>query len=106
MSRVIISKGKAYDNEQITVSSTAIGFTASKVKHESNDNIHPILASFSISDADIRIQLDGTDPTSTTGYLARSGTSIEITGESDIRNFKAIRDDSTDAVLDVIYFKD
>jgi hypothetical protein len=103
---VIISEGNAYDSEAITVSTTAIGFAAAKIKSESNGTIHPISAVFSTEDADIRISTDGTDPTASVGLLIETGTIVAIKGESDIRNFKAIRDAGTDAVINVTYFKD
>jgi hypothetical protein len=96
---------KSYDAEAITVSSTAIGFTAAKVKHESNNSIHPREAIFNVEDDAIRFRLDGTDPDASTGHLVNAGETIKITGEADIRAFKAIRV-TTDASIFVHYFKD
>jgi hypothetical protein len=96
---------KSYDAEQITVSSAAIGFTAAKIKHESNGSIHPREAMFSVETDQIRFRLDGTDPTAAIGHLASAGETIKVTGEADIRAFRAIRV-STDATIFATYFKD
>jgi hypothetical protein len=96
---------KAYDAEAITVSSTAIGFTASKVVHASNGSIHPREAIFRVETDEIRFRLDGTDPDASTGHLASAGETIKITGEADIVAFRAIRV-TNDASIFAHYFKD
>lgn len=96
---------KAYDAESITVSNTAIGFTAAKIKHESNGSIHPREAVFVVETDAIRFRVDGTDPDASTGHLVQAGSTIKIIGETDMRAFKAIRV-TTDAALFVHYFKD
>jgi hypothetical protein len=96
---------KAYDAEAITVSNTAIGFTAAKVTHASNGSIHPREATFTVETDQIRFRLDGTDPDASTGHLVNAGETIKIIGEADILAFRAIRV-TTDATIFAHYFKD
>ncbi len=95
---------KAYDYEQITVSSTAVGLTTSKIEPANGPRAAKVL--IYVSGAQIRFRVDGTDPTSTSGMVIDAGSYFEVIGYHDISNFKAIRTGSTDATLDVIYFKE
>jgi hypothetical protein len=52
-----------------------------------------------------RYTFDGTAPeASTTGHLAAGSSSFTIIGFNAIKNFKAIRDGGSDAVIHVTYF--
>ena len=84
--------------EQITVSSTAIGVTASLIK---NGNYEVKSATITAEGGSIRVRTDGTNPTSAVGHLIQDGDIIELDSHDDIVNFKAIRKDSTDGVLNV-----
>ena len=54
----------------------------------------------------IRYTFDGTNPVAAaTGHYAAAGTEIFISGYANVKNFKAIRDGSTDAAIGVTYFK-
>lgn len=88
---------KQIASETITVSSTAVGFTAAKIEGA-------LFAECYLESADIRIWLDGTAPTSSTGRLIFDGTPFQIWDRSNMVNFKAIRTGSTDAKLTVMFF--
>lgn len=96
---------KAYAGEDVTVSTTAIGFTVALVKHADNGSIHPRTAIFRVETDEIRVRMDGTAPTASVGLLVSAGETIKITGEADILAFRAIRV-TTDATFFAQYFKD
>ena len=88
----------AEDYESITVSTTAIGITESKMKRGAN----PCCTAFiTLEGANIRFRLDGTAPTTTEGHQLINGQNLTLASPSDIRKFLAIRDDATDATLRV-----
>ena len=99
-----LAYARAYNTESITVSNTAIGFTSATIIPEKRTK--PIQAVFIVETAQIRFTVDGTTPTTTVGFLAEIGDIVTINGEGDIKNFKAIRTGSTDAVIQPIYFTD
>ena len=88
--------------ESITVSTTAIGFTTTNIPPTSDKCQY---ARVQVTAAQIRVRLDGTDPVAATspGELWNIGDIKEVWGGNDMREFKAIREGSTDAVLNVSY---
>ncbi len=56
-----------------------------------------------ITGADIVYKADGNTPTSSDGSRFPAGARFEIEGASDLANFKAIRQASTDATLWIEY---
>jgi hypothetical protein len=81
--------------ETITVSSAAIGLT--------QIGYTPLWRAYMICDctletANVRIRMDGVNPTSSVGHLIIAGESFKLEGYDDISKFKAIRV-STDALL-------
>jgi len=104
MSEMILSEYDIRDFETITVSSTAIGFTATKIKPTTGDfkGMTAVEAFFTVETAQIRFRCDGTDPTSSVGHLLSSGDSVTIRGKNNVNNFKAIRV-SSDATIQVSY---
>jgi|24BtaG_2_1085350.scaffolds.fasta_scaffold30692_1 hypothetical protein len=58
-----------------------------------------------VLDAPIRFYLDGTDPTSTTGFGEFAGSSFELEGEAEILGFRAIRAGGSDAKIIVRYLR-
>lgn len=88
----------AENYEDITVSDTAIGITVSKMRVGSKI---ATVAFISVEDANIRFTIDGTAPTTSKGHQLVDGQNLTLANPSDIRNFKAIRDDATDATLRV-----
>ena len=105
MSEVTVVDRSARDFEQVTVSSVAIGFTAAKILPTSGDFINrPCRAVFCRAmDADMRYRVDGTDPTATVGMPLKDGETLTLRDVSEIKDFKAIRKDSTDVELNVFY---
>jgi hypothetical protein len=91
----------AYNQESITVSDTAKSFTAATIDPSDPDSAFK--AVFVVEDANIRFRVDGGDPTASVGLLAKVGAVVTITGNHDVRNFKAIRV-TTDATIQPSYF--
>jgi hypothetical protein len=54
----------------------------------------------------IRYRVDGNVPSSSVGFLVKADQTIEIEGNLAVKAFRVIRQSSTDAVLNVIYYKD
>ena len=90
---------EAQDYEAITVSTTAIGITVSKMKSSLYGSCTG--AFITVEGANIRFRLDGTDPTTTEGHMLINGQNITLSSISDVGKFRAIRDDATDATLRV-----
>lgn len=88
----------AQTKESLTVSSTAKTLTSAVYGTYTR-------ALIQCQDANIRFWLDGSTPDTSTGHVLYKGEWMELHGSTELTNFKAIRDDSTDAVLAVSYFK-
>jgi hypothetical protein len=94
-------------HESVTVSSTAIGLSATKygpienTSHSKSTYAHRAL--ITIEGDQIRWTCDGTVPTSTVGHRGNVDDVIELVGFDAIRLFKAIRL-TTDATLKASYF--
>jgi glutamate synthase domain-containing protein 3 len=97
---ILTDATRAYAEEQLTVSSTAIPLTLATYNKPPNGN-RPATATISVADDNIRIKFTG-NPTATVGFLVKAGTTVIITGEADIRAAKIIRQ-TTDATIEVIY---
>lgn len=91
--------------EQVTVSSTAKELTASAWATGPWSSGETLVARIQVQDADIRYRCDGTNPTTTAGTLVTNGESFYIVGVDDATTFRAIRTASTDAKLNVEYFR-
>lgn len=98
----------AYDYEAITVSSTAVGLTATKVTPSAAANTPAHGKAFevfiSVETNAIRYRIDGTDPTASEGHPVAAGASVTITGYDNIRRLKMIRQ-SADAAVKVTFFR-
>lgn len=98
-----------YDYETITVGTSAVGLTASKINKlsptASTKGAIKTLVIISVEGANIRYRIDGIAPTSTVGDLVYAGDRITFDDYYDAYNFKAIRDSAaaTDATLQVQY---
>lgn len=93
----------AYDFESLTVSSTAVGLTASK--YIPTDSSRRATTALITVEADsIRFRIDGTNPTASVGHLATAGESIALEGYDNIKNFRAIRT-TTDATIRVTFMR-
>lgn len=81
--------------EQVTVSSTALGLTVPAGAER---------AVFGVEAQPLRYTTDGTIPTASLGFLVKADVSFEIYGSKALRDFLAIKDDATDAILNVNYY--
>lgn len=98
---VAITEG-SFDNEPLVVSTTAIGFTASK--YAPTAQRPAVLAIFVVEGCAVRVWPTGNAPTATVGQKLNIGDVVNVSGR-DIVNFKAIRDTScsVDATLQTVY---
>ena len=90
----------AFAYEDITVSSTALGFTTATIAPTTYGPAHR--AFVTVETDQIRWTCDGTTPTSVKGHLAEVGDYIEIEGIANIKAFRAIRV-TADSTLRVSY---
>lgn len=81
--------------QQLTVSTTAVGLTVPA---------KAIRAVIGVEAQPIRWRDDGSNPTSSAGMLQKADTTIELYDPQSINAFKAIRDDSSDATLNISYY--
>lgn len=88
------------DFEQLTVSSTVKQLTLSKRRATPL----PEKVIINVFDAPLRWRADGTDPDANTGNIALpGGFDIVLENRNDIENFKAIRQGTSDAEINVSY---
>lgn len=95
----------AFAFETITVSGTAVGFTATTYHVKSSTNAPHKIAEFAVVSVEtdsIRYRTDGSDPTGSVGHLLMAGDVLFLSSADDVRKFKAIRV-TTDATLQVSY---
>lgn len=90
------------DSEQLTVSSTALPFTAAKY---SRGGAIPMLAVVAVQTNGIRTLDSGLNPTASVGMPWAAASTFSVCGESNIRAFRMIRQTS-DAVVDISYYKE
>ena len=81
--------------ETLAVSTTAVGWASAPAR--------AVKARVQVQDANIRVYVDGSTPTSTAGYVFYAGQWFELFGP-EIDKFRAIRDDSTDAACAVTFY--
>ena len=87
--------------ESITVSTTAVGFTAAQLNPANAQRAER--AFITVEGAAIRFRIDGTDPTSSEGHLVLANSSFVLSGHNALANFRAIRDGGTDGTAKVTY---
>lgn len=83
--------------ELLTISSEAKALTSSVYGSYTRARIQ-------CQDADVRYWLTGDVPTAADGVLLYNKSSLELRTAEEIAGFKAIKDDSTDAVLAIMYY--
>lgn len=94
MARIPSANYSAY--ESITVATTAIGFSANLISGKT-------VAYMTLETAQIRYRLDGTAPTATEGHVLDFPATLELSGATNLANFKAIRTGATSGVLKCSY---
>lgn len=88
--------------EQITVSSTAVGFTAAAIQPA---GARPAdMAVVSVATNAIRSRDDGLNPSATVGFPFAASSTFTVCGAATIQRVKFIRQ-SADATLDVSYYR-
>jgi hypothetical protein len=92
----------AYDFESITVSNTALGFTAAKITPAGTPPA--IYASCTLETNAIRYRADGLDPSATVGQLVSAGVSFEVCGQQNIQVVRFIRQ-TADGTLQCHYYR-
>ena len=88
----------ASSDETITVSTTAIGLTASKITASTS------YAICTLETAQIRFRVSGYNPTSAIGHILDTGNVVELTTIGDMIKFRAIRTGASDGVLTCSYY--
>jgi len=92
----------AVSYESITVGAAAIGFTAALLATQPL----PQEAYFSVEDAGtagIRYRMDGTDPTAAEGHPLFDGDTFVVSGQPDLKRFRAIRTGGANVTIRVTY---
>lgn len=96
-----------YRSEAITVSSTAVGFTAATINAASDQGKPLLFAEVTLETNPIRVRADGLNPTAAIGALwnSVSGGNVKfyVCGEASMRAFRAIRTVS-DAAITAAYY--
>jgi hypothetical protein len=105
ISSYITDATPAGDFEKLTISTTALGGTSSKLLINQAGGVHKraVKAFVTVETNSIRVRTDGVDPTSTDGHLFASGSSFTISGEDDVRRMRMIRQ-SADATVQITYY--
>lgn len=99
----IVVGADAYDYEAVTVTATATRLAAAKVSP--TGELSGKIVIITTETADVRYRYDGTDPTTTEGHLAVSGSTLVVTGINNIRRLRFIRTAATSATLRVTYLR-
>ena len=90
-----------YAYESLTISSTAVGLTASVY----GEDVRVMQAFITLESAQIRFRIDGNNPTTTEGHLLEAGQNLTLENYNAIKNFRAIRTGSSDGNIRVTYFR-
>lgn len=83
--------------EKITISSAAISLAS--VQKE-----NAVRALITVENGDMRVKTDGSAPTQAEGMLIKEGYLLELVGNKEILDFKAIRKADVDVVLNITYY--
>lgn len=96
---------EAFAFEQISVSTTSVGFTAGTVSPDASLGGRAIAAHVQVEGAAIRYRVDDSDPSATVGTFAEPGDDFWVWGQRDVDNIEFIRRDGVDATLNVHYYR-
>ena len=97
---------RQFNQEELTIDATVGGIPLTPAKYAASGGWgSAIKAVVQVLNASIRVRLDGTAPTSSTGFAESSGSSFELEGEAEIIGFKAIRSSSSSAKITVAYYR-
>lgn len=87
----------AFDHESVTVAAAAIGLT-------SGTYLDAIYAELTLETAEIRMRVDGGNPSATVGHIVEVGDVITLEGTKQISQFKGYRTGGVSGVLKATYF--
>ena len=98
---------QAFDREEITVSTVAIGLTAAEHQDTDTSGVRrPATAVLmTVHDQPIRMTLEGTTPTNTLGHSIQADATLLIGGLENIKNLQMIREGGSDAEVEVTYLR-
>ncbi|KKL96689.1 hypothetical protein LCGC14_1841970 [marine sediment metagenome] len=97
---------RQFNQEELTVDGTVGGKSLTASKYAASGGWGSATkAIVQVLSASIRFRLDGTAPTSSTGFAESVGSSFELNGEAEILGFKAIRTSGSDAKIIVAYYR-
>lgn len=94
---------KPFAYEAITVSNTAIGFTAATIRPSAASAQTALRATVTAETAQMRYRIDGSNPTSSEGHLLEISDVLVLDGPVALLNFRAIRTGATDGTLRATY---
>lgn len=97
-----------YTGEEVTVSTTAIGISAALLDpsdHTTNGRPNAALIQNTHATESVKVRFDGTNPTAAVGFLLDPGDAIFLEGITQLRNFRAIRDDAADSEIFIGLFR-
>lgn len=100
---------KVYDKEQLTVSTSALGGTESKIDQvDSNGpiNFKASAATAFVVTNNVYYTFDGTTPSASNGEIAYAGDRIAIAGYQKVKNFRMLRTAGSDATVNMTYYKE
>ena len=97
---------RVFAHEELTIDATVGGIALTAATYAASSG-WPMAqkAVIQVLSASIRVRIDGTAPTSTTGFAESPGSSFELNGEAEIVNFRAIRSSSSSAKIIVDYLR-
>lgn len=102
----ITDESPAGDFESLTVSTAALGVTASKllINQEGGFRKRAVKAFITVESQPVRFRIDGTDPTAAVGHPLAAGDSISIEGEQNVSRLRLIRSGASDATVQVTLY--
>lgn len=100
-----LRSAKQGKSEKLTISTTALGLTALKIKPTPESMIGATSAFITFEDT-VRFTLDGTTPVAATkiGHQWFGGTPLQLDGEQNLLALRMVREGGTDVVAYVTYF--
>jgi len=103
------NRRKPYEKESLTISSSAVSGTASKINNVDSDgpvNFKASGAVVYVTTNSIFFTLDGTTPSATNGEVAYASERINIAGYQKVLGLRMLRATGTDAVVNITYYKE
>lgn len=100
---------KVYDKEQLTVSTSAVSGTASKIDQVDADgpiNFKASAATLYVVTNNIYYTFDGTTPSASNGEIAYAGDRVAIAGYQKVKNLRMLRQSGSDATVNLTYYKE